>query len=82
MGLSTAFHRPVQWSEVRASSRSVVKPIWLLTMTWMVPATVKPGTPDSCSASVTLPWPITLASVCSSTQSTRLASPPCSRSRS
>jgi len=35
----------------RYSSGEVVKPIWLLTMTWMVPPVVKPGSGDSASVS-------------------------------
>ncbi len=37
MGAPTIFATSVQYSEERESSGEVVKPIWLLTMMWMVP---------------------------------------------
>mmetsp|Transcript_9838 Transcript_9838/g.19623 ORF Transcript_9838/g.19623 Transcript_9838/m.19623 type:complete len:257 (+) Transcript_9838:1362-2132(+) len=54
-----------QYGEDRAKRGSVVKPIWLFTMMWMVPPVVYPLMSDSSSVSYTMPWPAKAASPCS-----------------
>ena len=44
--------------------RAVVKPIWLLTMMWIVPPVQKPIRSDNSSDSATSPWPAKAASPC------------------
>ena len=46
----------------RPSSGVVVKPIWLLMMTWIVPPVRHPGSSERSSVSKTMPWPVKEAS--------------------
>jgi hypothetical protein len=74
MSASMALTGPVQCRDVRPSDGSVVKPIWLFTTTWIVPAVAKPGTAPSCSVSPTIPCPTTAASEWKMRPSMRAAS--------
>src|SRR5690625_7715530 len=52
----------MQYSEDREEAGPVVKPIWLLMMTWTAPPVRYPRSWDRLRVSVTTPWPINAAS--------------------
>mmetsp|Transcript_9454 Transcript_9454/g.33262 ORF Transcript_9454/g.33262 Transcript_9454/m.33262 type:complete len:434 (+) Transcript_9454:909-2210(+) len=66
MGISKALPTSLQYCDERLWCGSVVKPIWLLQTTWMVPPVLYDSSAAMCSVSYTMPWPANAASPCSS----------------
>ena len=65
IGAPIIFATSVQYSDDLASEGEVVKPIWLLTMMWIVPPVRYPRSSARFSVSATTPWPANAASPCS-----------------
>ena len=76
IGAPIIFATSVQYSEDRESDGEVVKPIWLLTMMWMVPPVRYPRSSARFSVSATTPWPAKAASPCSISGTTEKSSEP------
>src|SRR5205823_2461332 len=74
IGTSSILATSLQYMvERRSAGSEVVKPTWLLMITCAVPPVKKPRACDSCSVSITTPWPANAASPCTSSGSTRAA---------
>src|SRR5690242_20782478 len=56
IGAPIIFATSVQYSDDLASEGDVVKPIWLLTMMWIVPPVRYPRSSARFSVSATTPW--------------------------